>query len=68
MVIFRWTIGVIAALLALGGIVSFVIYVAAGIDLWLERARAFRRWLSTAALLWFNVEIWRSVVLLIIHW
>ena len=68
MLIFRWTIGVIAALLALGGIGSFVVYVAAGIDVWLERARHFRRWLSSAALLWFNVEIWRSVVLVIIHW
>jgi hypothetical protein len=68
MVIFRWIIGVIAALMALGSIVSFVIYVSAGIDVWLDRARAFRRWLSTAALLWFNVEIWRSVVLVIINW
>ena len=68
MVIFRWIIGVIAALMALGGILSFVIYVSAGIDVWLDRARHFRRWLSTAALLWFNVEIWRSVVLLIINW
>jgi hypothetical protein len=68
MVIFRWIIGVIAALMASGSIVSFVIYVSAGIDVWLDRARQFRRWLSTAALLWFNVEIWRSVVLLIINW
>ena len=68
MLIFRWTIGVIAALLALGSIVSFVVYMAAGIDVWLERARQFRRWLSTAALLWFNVEIWRSVVLVIVNW
>ena len=68
MVIFRWTIGLIAALMALGSVGSFVIYVSAGIDVWLDRARQFRRWLSTAALLWFNVEIWRSVVLLIINW
>ena len=68
MLIFRWTIGVIAALLALGSIVSFVVYMAAGIDVWLERARQFRRWLSTAALLWFNVEIWRSVVMVIVNW
>ena len=68
MLIFRWTIGVIGALLALGSIVSFVVYMAAGIDVWLERARQFRRWLSTAALLWFNVEIWRSVVMVIVNW
>jgi len=54
--------------MALGSVGSFVIYVSAGIDVWLDRARQFRRWLSTAALLWFNVEIWRSVVLLIINW
>ena len=68
MLIFRWTIGVIGALLALGSIVSVVVYMAAGIDVWLERARQFRRWLSTAALLWFNVEIWRSVVMVIVNW
>jgi RsiW-degrading membrane proteinase PrsW (M82 family) len=68
MTIFRWIIGVIAALMALGGIVSFGVYVAAGIDLWMERARNFRRWFSSAVLLWFNVEIWRSVVLIIINW
>ncbi len=68
MLIFRWIIGVTAALLAVGSVASFVIYMAAGIDLWLERARQFRRWLSTAALLWFNVEIWRSVALVIINW
>ena len=68
MTIFRWIIGVLAALMALGGIVSLGVYVAAGIDLWMEGARNFRRWFSSAVLLWFNVEIWRSVVLLIIHW
>lgn len=68
MTIFRWIIGVIVALLASGAAASFVVYVAAGIDVWIERARHFRRWLSTAVLLWFNVEIWRSVVLVIINW
>jgi hypothetical protein len=66
--IFRWIIGVLAALMACGGIVSFGVYVAAGIDVWMERAGYFRRWFSTSVLLWFNVEIWRSVVLIIIHW
>ena len=34
----------------------------------LERARIFRRWMVTALLLWFNVEVWGRVVWTLIHW
>jgi hypothetical protein len=68
MTIFRWIIGTIAGLLATGAVLSFVIYIAADIDLWLKRARALRRLTWAASLMWFNVEIWGRVVLVIINW
>jgi hypothetical protein len=68
MTIFRWIIGVIAGLLALGSAISFVIFIAADIDLWLKRARNLRRLTSAALLFWFNVEVWGRVVWTIIHW
>jgi len=68
MTIFRWIIGVIAGLLALGSVISFVIFIAADIDLWLKRARKLRRLTSAALLFWFNVEVWGRVVWTIIHW
>jgi hypothetical protein len=68
MTVFRWIMGVLAAVLAAGTVLSFAVFVASGIDLWVARARAMRRWTSAALLLWFNVEIWRSVVLTLIHW
>jgi hypothetical protein len=38
------------------------------INVWLERARTFRRGTYLACLLWFNVEVWGRVILTIIHW
>ena len=43
MTIFRWIIGVISALLAGGAALSFVLFMAFDIPLWLDRARVFRR-------------------------
>ena len=68
MTIFRWIIGVIAALMASASLLSFVLFAAFDIPVWLERARIFRRWMVTAALLWFNVEVWGRVVWTLIHW
>jgi len=68
MTIFRWIIGVIAAIMASGSLLSFVIFAAFDIPVWLERARVFRRWMVTALLLWFNVEVWGRVVWTLIHW
>ncbi len=68
MTIFRWIIGVIAALLAVGSALSFVLFMAFDINVWLERARTFRRGAYLASLLWFNVEVWGRVILTIIHW
>jgi len=68
MTIFRWIIGVIAALMASGAVLSFVLFMAFDIPVWLDRARAFRRFTVMAALLWFNVEVWGRVVWTLIHW
>jgi hypothetical protein len=68
MTIFRWIIGGFAALFALGSVLSFVLFMAFDIEVWLQRARMFRHWLYLVLLLWFNVEIWGRVVLTIIHW
>ena len=68
MTAFRWIIGVIAAVLAAGSLLSFVVFISSGIDVWVERARSLRRGTSAALLLWFNVEVWGSVVMTIIRW
>jgi len=68
MIIFRWIIGVIAALLAVGSALSFVLFMAFDIKVWLDRARTLRRGTYLACLLWFNVEVWGRVILTIIHW
>ena len=68
MTIFRWIIGVISAMLAGGALLSFVLFMAFDIPVWLERARVFRRLMVTALLLWFNIEVWGRVIWTIIHW
>ena len=68
MTVFRWIIGVLSALLAAGALLSFVLFIAFDINVWLERARSFRRGTYMALLLWFNVEVWGRVIWTIIHW
>ena len=68
MTVFRWIIGVIAAVLAAGSLLSFAVFISSGIDVWVDRARSLRRGTSAALLLWFNVEVWGSVVMTIIRW
>ena len=68
MTVFRWIIGVMAAVLAAGSLLSFVVFIGSGIDVWVERARSLRRGTSAALLLWFNVEVWGSVVMTIVRW
>lgn len=68
MTVFRWLIGSVAALFAAGSLLAFGIFVASGIDAWLQRTHAWRRLAWAAALLWFNVEIWRRVALILINW
>jgi hypothetical protein len=68
MTVFRWIIGVLTAVVASGAALSFVIFIATGIDLWLARARKFRHWTFAALMFWFNFEIWRHVILIIVNW
>jgi hypothetical protein len=68
MTIFRWVIGSIAGLMALGALVSFLVFVGFDIGLWLERARRFRHWTWLALLFWFNVEVWGRVVYTLVTW
>lgn len=65
---FDW---VMASILGLTGgisLLSFGVFIATGIDLWLKRTRMFRRWAFAVALLWFNIVVWGSVVKTIINW
>ena len=68
MTIFRWIIGVLSVLFAAGSLLSFLLFIAFDIDVWLKRARAMRHMLYMALLLWFNVEVWGRVLGALIHW
>ena len=68
MTIFRWIIGVIAAIMAGGALTSFAVFIAFDIPVWLDRARVFRRWMVTALLFWFNTEVWGRVVWTLFGW
>jgi hypothetical protein len=68
MIVFRWILGVVAIVMAIGAIGSLAVNIASDSRLWLERARRFRRWLWLTCLLWFNVEIWGRVIWTIFHW
>ena len=68
MTIFRWIIGVVAALMAAGSVLSFALFMAFDINVWLDRARSFRRATYLTCLVWFNTEVWGRVLWTIIHW
>jgi len=65
---FRWIVGVPAMLLAGSAVLAFVLFIIGGVDVWLERARAWRRLTFALVMFWFNVEIWRRVILIIVNW
>ncbi len=68
MTVFRWIIGVLSAVLATGSLLSFVLFIAFDIDVWLQRARSLRRGVYMGLLLWFNVEVWGRVIGTLVHW
>lgn len=68
MTFIRWTLAIFAAAFASGAALAFIVFVSTGIDLWVKRARNWRRLTSAILLFWFNIEIWRHVVLIIVHW
>ena len=61
MMIFRWVIGGLAALMVSGALFSLLIYAIFKIPLWVARARRLRHWTWLVLLLWFIVEIWIRV-------
>jgi hypothetical protein len=68
LIVFRWIVGVLGALLAIAALLSFALHVAEDSKVWLGRARHLGHWLWLALLLWFNVEVWGRVVYTIVHW
>jgi hypothetical protein len=60
--IFRWVVGVIAALMASGALASLLVYAIFRVDLWLERARRLGHYTWLVLLSWFIVEIWILVI------
>jgi hypothetical protein len=66
--VLRWTVGVIAALLAFGALSGLAISVAFDNDVWRDRTRRLRAWLWVLALAWFNAEVWGRVVYTIATW
>ena len=68
MTIFRWVIGIVAGLMALGALASFLLFLGFDIRLWLERARRFRHWTWLALLFWLNAEVWGRVAYALVTW
>ena len=68
MIVFRWIIGVLSALLGAGALLSLVLFLSFDIPVWLDRARTLRRGTYMALLFWFNVEVWGRVIWTLVHW
>jgi len=68
MTVFRWIMGVLLAVLAGASVLSFVLFMAFDVNVWLERARTLRRGAYLVMLFWSNTEIWGRVVYTIVHW
>lgn len=66
--VLRWTVGVIAALLAVGALFGLVISVAFENQVWRDRTRRMRALIYVLALAWFNAEVWGRVVYTIVTW
>jgi len=66
--IFRWIIGVFAALIALIAVMSLVFGLVTARDLWYDRARSFLQYTWMLALLWFNIEVWGRVAYTLFTW
>jgi uncharacterized membrane-anchored protein len=66
--VLRWIAAGIAALLAVGAVANFALYIAFEAKPALERAKRLAAWLRLLALTWFNVEVWGRVVHTIVTW
>ena len=66
--VLRWIAAGIAALLAVGALASFGLYIAFEARSALDRAKSIAAWIRLLALFWFNIEIWGRVVYTIATW
>jgi hypothetical protein len=66
--VLRWIAAAIAALLVVGALSSFALYIAFEAQPALDRARRLGAWIRLLALAWFNTEVWGRVVWTIAHW
>jgi hypothetical protein len=66
--VLRWIATGIMALLAVGALASFGLYIAFEARPALERAQRLAAWIRLLALFWFNVEVWGRVVYTIVTW
>ena len=66
--ILRWIATGIVALLAVGALASFALYIAFEARPALDRAKRMGAWIRLVALAWFNVEVWGRVVYTIVTW
>ena len=66
--VLRWTVGVIAGLLAFGALLGLAISVAFENEVWRDRTRRMRAWLYVLGLAWFNIEVWGRVVYTLVSW
>ncbi len=66
--VLRWVMGSGIALMGGLSIASFVVFITTDIQLWLQRSRMLRQWTFVLVLLWFNAEIWGSVVHTLLTW
>ena len=66
--VLRWSATGIMALLAVGALASFGLYIAFEARPALGRAKRLAAWIRLLALFWFNVEVWGRVVYTIVTW
>ena len=68
MIVFRWVLGVIGALLVIAMAISFAIAIGFDNAVWMERTRRVRHWVWLILMFWFNTEVWGSVARTIWYW
>ncbi len=68
MIVFRWIIGSVSALLLFSIVMSYVFGVSFKSDIWMQRGRRLRPYVWILALLWFNTEVWGRVAWTLITW
>lgn len=66
--VLRWIAAGIVALLAVGALASFALYIGFEARPALDRAKRLGAWIRLLALTWFNVEVWGRVVYTIVTW